>query len=71
MSVVHRGVPDGNEIMQKFGGDAKKKIFLYLKRGRQHLCSHPPFDRPKLTVAAVKKILKSDYVMNFYITWKS
>ena len=25
MSVVHRGVPDGNEIMQKFGGDAKKK----------------------------------------------
>ena len=51
MSVVHRGVPDGNEIMQKFG-DAKKKIFLYLKRGMHHLCSYPPFDRPNLTVAA-------------------
>ena len=52
LSVVHRGVPEGNEIMQKFGGDAKKKIFLYLKRGRHHLCSYPPFDCPKLTVAA-------------------
>lgn len=31
MSVVYCGVLDGNEIMQKFGGDVKKKIFLYLK----------------------------------------
>ena len=52
ISVVHPSAPDGNEIMQKFGGDAEKKIFLYLKQGRQHLCSYPPFDRPNLTVMA-------------------
>ena len=33
MSVVHRGVPDGNEIMQKFGGDAEKKnLFIFKAR---------------------------------------
>ena len=29
MSVVHEGVPNGEKIMQLFGGDAKKKVFLY------------------------------------------
>ena len=33
MSVVFRGIPDGNMIMQKFGGDAKKKVFMYWKPG--------------------------------------
>ena len=33
MSVVHRDVPDGNEIMQKFGGDAEKKnLFIFKAR---------------------------------------
>lgn len=36
MSVVFRGVPDGEEIMQNFGGDAKKKVFMYWKPGRVH-----------------------------------
>lgn len=29
MSVVHHGVPNGEKIMELFGGDAKKKIYLY------------------------------------------
>ena len=33
MSVVHHGVPNGEKIMELFGGDAKKKIYLYWSRG--------------------------------------
>ncbi|KAK2549855.1 hypothetical protein P5673_029677 [Acropora cervicornis] len=33
MSVVHEGVPNGEKIMQLFGGDAKKKVFLYWSPG--------------------------------------
>ncbi|KAK2557335.1 hypothetical protein P5673_020438 [Acropora cervicornis] len=31
MSVVHEGVPNGEKIMQLFGGDAKKKSLLILE----------------------------------------
>ena len=33
MSVIHHGVPNGEKIMELFGGDAKKKIYLYWSRG--------------------------------------
>ena len=33
MSVVHEGVPNGEKIMELFGGDAKKKVFLYWSPG--------------------------------------
>ena len=33
MSVVHEGVPNGEKIMEIFGGDAKKKVFLYWSPG--------------------------------------
>ncbi|KAK2557531.1 hypothetical protein P5673_020283 [Acropora cervicornis] len=33
MSVVHHGVPNGEKIMELFGGEAKKKIYLYWSRG--------------------------------------
>ena len=33
MSVVHEGVPNGEEIMELFGGVAKKKVFLYWSPG--------------------------------------
>ena len=35
MSVVHEGVPNGEKIMQLFGGDAKKKVFLYWSPGNE------------------------------------
>ena len=44
MSVVVRGVPDGEDIMLNFGGDAKKKVFMYWKPGRTHFCTHQPFE---------------------------
>ena len=54
MSVVFRGVPDGEEIMQEFGGDAKKKVFLYWKPGRARRCIYPPFEgRSMLFILAV------------------
>lgn len=43
MSVVFRGVPDSEDIMLNFGGDAKKKVFMYWKPGKTHFCTHPPF----------------------------
>ncbi|XP_074624332.1 uncharacterized protein LOC141882244 [Acropora palmata] len=33
MSIVHEGLPNGEKIMQLFGGDAKKKVFLYWSPG--------------------------------------
>ena len=46
MSVVCHGVPNGVKIMQLFGGDAKKKLYLYWSRGfifEMSLCSFPFF----------------------------
>ena len=40
MSVVHHGVPNGEKIMELFGGDAKKKIYLYWSRGGIFGISH-------------------------------
>ena len=54
MSVVFRGVPDGEKIMQKFGGDAKKKVFMFWKPGRAHHCIYLPFEgRSILFILAV------------------
>ena len=40
MSVVHHGVRNGEKIIELFGGDAKKKIYLYWSRGGIFGMSH-------------------------------